>query len=181
MAKDLHDGICNDLYGIEMLLQTDMERKELLSEVESIRSEVRRISHEMMPPSLEDAGLGEVIGGMVVKLRSTYPSIEFNYICSPQDGWEVVPTLYSYNLYRICQELVGNILHHSKPGRINICLSLDKDEVILSVSHDGEVREGSPCGKGIGVDSIKERLVAIGGKADGLPYSLEMKISCSLR
>lgn len=181
LAKDLHDGICNDLYGIEMLLQTDMERKELLSEVESIRSEVRRISHEMMPPSLEDAGLGEVIGGMVVKLRSTYPSIEFNYICSPQDGWEVVPTLYSYNLYRICQELVGNILHHSKPGRINICLSLDKDEVILSVSHDGEVREGSPCGKGIGVDSIKERLVAIGGKADGLPYSLEMKISCSLR
>lgn len=59
LAKDLHDGICNDLYGIEMLLQADTSREELLTDIEKIRTEVRRISHEMMPPALLDVNLDE--------------------------------------------------------------------------------------------------------------------------
>lgn len=180
LAKDLHDGICNDLYGIEMLLQTDTDRESLLADVERIRMDVRRISHEMMPPMISEVGLAEAIDGMVRKLAHSVPDVEFDVVYTPSEGWERVPVAKAYALYRICQELLGNVLKHSRPSSVHINLHRDSRNVELTISNDGTPHDADAKGDGIGVDSVRERLAAIGASASGLPFSDKITVTCGL-
>lgn len=181
LAKDLHDGICNDLYGIEMLLQADTSRDELLTDIEKIRTEVRRISHEMMPPALLDVNLDEALQGLFAKMAHAYPGTGISY-ASPHAGtMPSVPEHISYSIYRICQELTGNILRHAKPATIKIRLEGDKNNIELHISHDGTTGSKAKKGTGIGIASITQRLAAIGATASGIPFSREMTITCPLR
>jgi signal transduction histidine kinase len=183
LAKDLHDGICNDLYGIEMLMQSGIDREELLDDVEKIRNDIRRISHEMMPPSLQDVGLAEALESMVDKLRHSSPGTEFRFSCSPGSGWEKLPAPVGYELYRICQELIGNMLRHASPTEIDIRLERDGADVTLTLSHNGQVSAPDipPRRPGIGIESVRERLAAIGATAEGLPSSPEINIHCPMK
>lgn len=181
LAKDLHDGICNDLYGIEMLLQTDTDRNDILTNVEKIRSDVRRISHEMMPPALQEVGLAEALAGMVAKLRNMYPNISINYVSQPENEWNCVSINMAYGLYRIAQELTSNILRHSNPTQIGISLLRKEDSIYLSINHNAPIVNMEKKGNGIGIESVKERIAAIGAKATGLPFSANITIECPVR
>ena len=65
LAKNLHDGVCNDLLGIGMNMQymqpTDESKREILALLEQVRSDVRCISHELMPPKFQVTTLAETV------------------------------------------------------------------------------------------------------------------------
>lgn len=69
LAKDLHDGVCNDLLGIGMNMQymqpTDESKREILALLEQVRSDVRCISHELMPPKFQVTTLAETVEAYV--------------------------------------------------------------------------------------------------------------------
>jgi signal transduction histidine kinase len=180
LAKELHDGVCNDLYGIEMLMQAGRPDEELLDDVEKIRMEVRRISHELMPPSLQDVNLPQALGDMVSKLRHAYPDKTFNLSTPSNADWNRVSENITYSLYRICQELIGNMLRHANPAVISLSISLDADALRVQLSHDGDASSASE-GTGIGIESVRERLAAIEATADGLPYAPVMTIICRVQ
>jgi signal transduction histidine kinase len=180
LAKELHDGVCNDLYGIEMLMQAGRPDEELLDDVEKIRMEVRRISHELMPPSLQDVNLPQALGDMVSKLRHAYPDKTFNLSTPSNADWNRVSENITYSLYRICQELLGNMLRHANPAVISLSISLDADALKVQLSHDGDASSASD-GTGIGIESVRERLAAIEATADGLPYAPVMTITCRVQ
>lgn len=177
LAMDLHDGICNDLYGIEMLLQTGTGRDELLDNVERIRSDVRRISHEMMPPELQNVGLAQAIEAMTTQMAkaNTDMSITFK---SDSDG-DSIPTDIAYQVYRICQELLGNMVRHAHYKSISISMKLEDQLLTLTISHDRSSTTPAAKGSdGIGLKSINERLLVIGATAVGLPSSEKITIRC---
>lgn len=179
LAQDLHDGVCNDLYGIELLLQSSLPKEQVLEDVGKIRADVRRISHELMPPSLQDVDMAQAIEDMVGKLQHAYPDkhISLNLNASAR---RFVPQYISYALYRICQELTGNILRHSNPTEVSLNISCNDERVDVEICNDG-VPEGKAKGGGIGLDSVKERLASIGATSEGLPFSQKISISCPLR
>ena len=181
LAKDLHDGVCNDLYGIEMLLQTETNREELLTDIEKIRSDIRRVSHEMMPPALQDVELAEALDGLVSKLSHFEPIIAFTFNESSDMEADKVPLNISYEIYRICQELLGNIIRHSKAHNVTINLELTKGILTLSINHDGVAAKDHKQQGGVGLASVKERLTAIGATAEGLPYSDRITIRCHIK
>jgi signal transduction histidine kinase len=180
LAKELHDGVCNDLYGIEMLLQAGRPNEELLADIETIRMEARRISHELMPPSLQDVNLSQALEEMVSKIRQAYPDKTFNLTIQPTANWNRVSENITYSLYRICQELMGNMLRHANPAVISLSISLDADVLTVKLSHDGNVSSTSN-GTGIGIESVRERLAAIDATAEGLPYAPVMTITCRVQ
>jgi signal transduction histidine kinase len=180
LAKELHDGVCNDLYGIEMLLQAGRPNEELLADIETIRMEARRISHELMPPSLQDVNLSQALEEMLSKLRQAYPDKTFNLTIQPTANWNRVSENITYSLYRICQELMGNMLRHANPAVISLYISLDADVLTVKLSHDGNVSSTSN-GTGIGIESVRERLAAIDATAEGLPYAPVMTITCRVQ
>jgi signal transduction histidine kinase len=180
LAKELHDGVCNDLYGIEMLLQAGRPNEELLEDIETIRMEARRISHELMPPSLQDVNLSQALEEMLSKLRQAYPDKTFNLTIQPTANWNIVSENITYSLYRICQELMGNMLRHANPAVISLSISLDADVLTVKLSHDGNVSSTSN-GTGIGIESVRERLAAIDATAEGLPYAPVITITCRVQ
>jgi signal transduction histidine kinase len=180
LAKELHDGVCNDLYGIEMLMQAGCPDDEVLDDVERIRTDVRRISHELMPPSLQDVNFAQAMEDMVSKLRHAYPDKTFNLSTPSNIDWDRVTENITYSLYRICQELMGNMLRHANPTTISLSISHDADVLKVELSHDGNVSSTSE-GSGIGIESVKDRLAAIDATAEGLPYAPVMTITCRMQ
>ena len=91
-----------------------------------------------------------------------------------------MPVTKAYALYRICQELLGNILKHSAPDRVDINLHRDSHSIVLTICNDGSPCDTNAEGTGIGVESVRERLAAIGASASGLPFSDVITITCDL-
>ena len=68
MAKELHDGIANDLLGISMKMfnvSTPEEMKSMQTDIDRLRSEVRNISHGMMPPDFSRLNLNDILNAYV--------------------------------------------------------------------------------------------------------------------
>ena len=62
MAQELHDGVCNNLFALEMnmnaLTDSPDSLKESVAMLHQIREDVRGISHELMPPVFQYATIG---------------------------------------------------------------------------------------------------------------------------
>lgn len=79
LAKELHDGVCNDLLGIQYYMQTsdaigkEVQQK-LFPMIEQTRTDVRFISHELMPPAFQYANLNGDVGGLCRAARQCTPA-----------------------------------------------------------------------------------------------------------
>jgi signal transduction histidine kinase len=69
------------------------------------------------------------------------------------------------------------MLRHANPQVISLSISLDADVLKVELAHDGDVSSASD-GTGIGIESVRDRLAAIGATAEGLPYAPVMTITC---
>ena len=172
VARDLHDGVCNDLLGIGMQLSAmgpdSPEREEVLSMLEGLRSEVRTISHDMMPPQFNLSDIKEVMEMYTERFRSqTSAGIEFNASLEGSRTWQQVPERIAYEVYRIFQEQMGNIIRHSGATRIEAALKLSDTVVSLTISNDGRAFDPAPSREGIGLTVMSERAKAIGAVISG--------------
>lgn len=172
VARDLHDGVCNDLLGIGMQLSAmgpdSPEREEVLSMLEGLRSEVRTISHDMMPPQFNLSDIEEVMEMYTERFRSqTSAGIEFNASLEGSRTWQQVPERIAYEVYRIFQEQMGNIIRHSGATRIEAALKLSDTVLSLTISNDGRAFDPTPSREGIGLTVMSERAKAIGAVISG--------------
>lgn len=178
MARELHDGVCNDLLAIEMNLINGYSEKKTEQLVSSCREAVRRISHELMPPEFTYATIDEVINYYVSKQPSP---INITYTSEAEDNdWNRVPDDVSLELYRIVQEAVGNAIKHSFGNLIAIKMSLNNSILTLNITDNGTpVSVGK---RGLGVESMKRRANAINASfnmsqgEDGTCITVSVKI-----
>ena len=135
--------------------------------VEQVRMEVRNISHELMPPKFKCTTLDEMLEEYVER----HPLRGQVSICFRKQNrggsWAGIPEQVAYEVYRVMQELLSNIVRHAHATRIEIVLSLEASQLVLSMTDDGDVflnpvaADGN--GNGIGLDTIRERAKALGG------------------
>ena len=166
MARELHDGVCNDLLAIQMNINAGKPADSTASMIASCRESVRRISHELMPPEFSYASLDEVVRFFISKQADANKGkIIFDYDSSADDtDWSEVPDATALEIYRIIQEGVGNAVKHSGATNINVSLYLTKEKLEASIIDNGTYQQKISGGKkGIGVDSIRRRANAIGG------------------
>ena len=69
-------------------------------------------------------------------------------------------------LFRVVQEALANVARHSQAGQVRVALSRAGAEVALLIEDDGTGFDPGLVEKGIGLDSMRERLQAIGGQLD---------------
>lgn len=172
LAKELHDGVCNDLLGIQYYMQTsdaigkEVQQK-LFPMIEQTRTDVRFISHELMPPAFQYANLNVMLEDYVERLGNVHQLIHFHYFSLPeQANWELVSCQKAYELYRIVQEVLGNSLSHSKATEIEIILSMIAEErkIVLTVSDNAKGASVSlASGNGIGLRTVEDRVKCIDG------------------
>lgn len=161
MARELHDGICNDLSRLSMNLAKGVSPVDAAQLLDNCRESVRRISHELMPPEFAYANLEEVVRYHLYKQREAYAGkVEIGYSAS-KGAWENVSDSIALEVYRIVQEAVGNALKHSGASVVTVDMRLDDTLLKLTVGDNGKY---TPSGRrGIGQASMKRRAAAVGG------------------
>lgn len=158
LAKELHDGVCNDLYALEMNASTLNESwKELLR---TSRENIRRVSHELLPPTFQETTLKQVLQNYAERMTSAPCKVTLTTLPEECD-WSVLPKTYCLNIYRIIQEATGNALKHASPTEIHLTLEWKLPNLELTISHNGKFSSTSE--KGIGLQTMKERVMAMKG------------------
>lgn len=181
IAKDLHDGIVQTLTGLSLRLQKQVGKATALDENQKVGfkksqsildeaiGEVRTISHEMMPRVLNETGLILAIDDMLDKsLGSTDIMYEFEH--HRLDG-ERFKENVEISLYRICQELVNNIIKHSEAKAVSVQLLKTKTHLVLVVEDNGKgfTFDSDENRNGIGLMNISSRAKAMHGEVNYQP------------
>ena len=162
LGKELHDGVCNDIYSIAMMIQygeNDLQsRQDILKGLEMVRSDVRAISHELTPPQFQNVAINEVFENFIHHINIP-KSMEVTFHQeNVQEDWNNVPEAISYNMYRILQELMGNIIHYSQATSVNVELILKPGNLYLSVTNNGRCFDlNNKHSNGIGLSTISDR------------------------
>lgn len=169
LAKELHDGVSNQLLAIEMKLQEDGLTPQTMQLISESREQVRRVSHELIPPEFEHATLDEVVRAYATNLDGTR-HCAVSYTSKPQDAdWASIPQATALEIYRIIQEITGNALKHADATMISIGMHLEKQSLTITISDNGSQtadRPKEPDNQGIGLRTIAERTASIGGEIE---------------
>lgn len=175
IAKELHDGVCNDILASKLLLATDSRQAEAY--LNDVWRNVRQLSHELMPPSFENVTLDAAVRSYVATIGNNAKNDVKLHIDS-SFAWQLLPQRVAYETYRIVQEATGNAIKHGS-GSIDISLTVEDD--ILRVSIVNAVGTASavdnldsasnpadspkqPHGSGIGQQTLQKRADHIGAK-----------------
>lgn len=160
LAGELHDGICNDLYALEVNIRSNKQviNDKWLSSLTEARENIRRVSHELLPPEFKEASIDQVINNYIKSLDSKDCHITLKTL--PEDcDWRVLPENMSLNIYRIIQEAVANSLKYSGAKNIEIKIEWILPDLVISVCDDGTGIKGTRTGAG--KRTLEERAKAI--------------------
>ena len=171
IAKELHDGVGQTISAIKMNYQSlsgKAAEKELAPEFEKIGkmlenagTEVRNISHQMIPKELEQFGLIPAVEGM---LNLNLENAPIKYQFEHSGFTERIGTHIELVLFRVLQELVSNVIKHSKASQLTVQLVRLKTHVVMNVSDNGIGFDVDRKEKnGIGLLNIASRIDAIKG------------------
>lgn len=141
IAKDLHDGIAQELVAMKLGFEQFREKENsekfnsLLKAMDDACTEVRNISHVMSPPMLGNKGLP---GSLEMLLRNSLEPAGIRHQFENLGVTDKADEKTEIGIYRIAQELINNIIKHSKAGHVIIQLQKTGSQMILRVEDDGE-------------------------------------------
>lgn len=181
LAQELHDGVCNDLLVAEMQMAASPDVESAVGQLHQVRGTIRQISHRLMPPNTTFATLDQTLSALAYKLQSTGKiSVAFKDTTPTDDhyDWNNLSADRAYQLYRIAQEVITNLVKHVK-GLDSIGITLAHNAAapatVLTITHNAtgthmgvpendhkDQTAASHASTGIGLQSIGERLKAIG-------------------
>lgn len=165
IAEDLHDDVGAALSAVALSLSL-LERKaggeekilaqETKNHVNEVITDIRRISRDLLPPSIERFGLYETIIEMSNRIKQADKV--------KMDVWFGGENLRfgekkELMVYRIIRELVNNSIKHSGDDVVDLKIRFHKDKLWFSVSDTGigfDVEKKQQGG--FGLVSIKSRL-----------------------
>jgi signal transduction histidine kinase len=166
LAAELHDGIGQQLGGLKHRLESIKSGNgmaapldEVIHIVDDTSREVRDLAHQMMPKALSRVGLVPALEEMLQRsFHGTGVLCAFDHFGVDAD---LRPELAT-GLYRIAQELVGNILKHAQATQVDVQLLRNKEHLVLLVQDNGKgyTPGTSP---GIGLRNITDRARSLGG------------------
>lgn len=170
LAKELHDGISNQLLAVEMKLNEEGLTPQTMQLLSESREQVRRVSHELIPPEFEHATLSEVIRNYVDSVNGLN-HCEVSYMQTPQNiDWSEIPPGIGLEIYRIIQEAVSNALKHANTTSVSIGLHMDTDNLRVLISNNGTRKDNNETSAGIGKHTISQRASSIKGKIDFIQH-----------
>ncbi len=181
IASDLHDGISGDLNAIQNYIailqqcKNDDQKESLLKEIETIVANtlenIQGISYNLMPPMLESQGLIATLKSYFSRIRKLNPiSISEYYSLSSVE----IPPADSYELYRIIQELVTNVIKHGNANQIWLSISRTSEFILIEMTDNGksfDFFENLKNPLGMGLKNITSRVSQIKANFKQMPSS----------
>jgi len=173
----LHDGIGQTMVAFKMKLHHFLEKihtspqdvdissilHETIENLDATYYEIRTISHEMMPKSLQELGLVNAIQDL---LEKSFLNTNISYTFENRSK-ERLDEIIEIGIYRILQELLNNIIKHSKADKVAVSLFQTDKQIIFIVEDNGiGIKNSNGDDYGIGLKNIDARVNAINGSIE---------------
>ncbi len=169
IAQDLHDGIGGNLASIKLNLASiikstkDEKLKKVMKHIDDTYNEVRAISHNLLPAKIMNEAFTMSIQNFINEI-SENKLLDIKFIVFPEKELNLLPDEIKIEIYRIIQELLNNIVKHSKAKSVEIQLIMQDKYVSLMVEDNGIGFDTNNHSQGIGLSNIRSRISAMKGK-----------------
>jgi signal transduction histidine kinase len=174
-ARDLHDGIGQDLAAAKIMLEVMLQRPSMRDDksvgdasdiIDRAIQQVRSVSHLLHPPLLDEGGLCAALRWFLDGM-SERSGIETTLDLQPP-GFPRLPPHLETNVFRIVQEALTNVFRHSHARRAVVTLIHNERSLVLTVRDDGkgvgeQTMQFQPGSIGVGLGGMRERARELGG------------------
>jgi len=180
IARELHDGLGQSLSAIKFKLEEvlsavgkrvgEADVKSLgatISLVQNAVEEVRRITMDLRPSTLDDLGILATITWFSREFQQIYSAIKVEREINIDEN--DVPESLKIIIFRVLQEALNNAAKHSEADLVHLRLAKTEESLELAVEDNGkgfEVEEAlavPSSERGFGLGSMRERTELSGG------------------
>ena len=181
IARELHDGTAQNLFGISInlaklnqLSQDKPEARRLIDECKSLGNEslqeIRTLSYLLHPPLLDETGLVSALQWYVQGFTKR-SGIYVELVVQPID--RLAPDV-ELALFRIVQESLTNVRRHSGSETATIRLECKAGHIFLKIQDSGRglaaseepEHAGDLIEMGVGIPGMQQRLRQLGGRLE---------------
>ena len=170
IASELHDNLTQTLSIASMNLKNlTLDEEELRKKkkftvaqnyIQQAIDQSRKISHRIMPKSIDDFGIFVSLEELIEDLESAYDiDITFEYNKEMR-----IPKTIEVNAFRIIQEALNNSIKHANASEIKIMMNLIGRQLFVEVTDNGKGMENEEEISGIGLRTMKNRALKIGAE-----------------
>jgi signal transduction histidine kinase len=173
LGFDLHDGVCQELVGVVIMIHSVRQRliplpgadtavlDRAIGYLNAVVEHLRILARELRPMMLQDLGLADSLASLAAGMTSAERDVRVHLLVP-------IPRLdddLELTVYRIAQEAMTNAVRHADAGSIVATLSRDDGHLRLEVRDDGcgfdVVARGTDA---LGLTGMQERAAALGGR-----------------
>jgi two-component system NarL family sensor kinase len=175
MRRDLHDGMGPALAAVALQAETarDLVHDDphaavvlldrLVPRLIDAVQDVRRLVHDLRPPTLDELGLAESVRELAGRFATPIRTVQV--VADRLDG---LPAAVDLAAYRIVAEALANAARHAGASSVQLALTCSTTALEVRVSDDG-VGVLDTAAPGIGLRSMRERAEELGGSCAVLP------------
>lgn len=187
IASELHDGIGASLSAIKFSVENGLSTLEggvsdavadlmrgVVVRIQDVMGEVRRISMNLRPSTLDNLGILATIDWLCREFRSNCPGTRIIKHIGVEE--KDIPDMLKIVIYRVVQEALNNVIKHAGATGVYVHLVTTVDQITLRISDNGRGldlrkslrdKNGYP---GMGLRSMRERTELSEGR-----FSIESK------
>jgi len=190
MAGELHDNLNTKIAAVRYRLEAQAMKKAgdkeemldgTLQLVNDIYEDIRLISHNLIPETVEEIGLAASLEKLFSTLNEN-DGTHFHLISKFHSEDSIKPM--TYELYNIIFEMVNNILKHAQAEKAWVSISQVEDNLVVTVKDDGQGFDSLKNQGGFGLRSIHSRVEKMDGVCTvdstpglGTKYTIEIPLS----
>jgi two-component system, NarL family, sensor kinase len=189
LAQELHDGVGARLSGIKMYLEhlkanADGNRElveKIFSGVSETLEEVREISHNLHPLSLDKKGLEQLLREYIEQLNVA-GSCHYDLLMDLQ-GLALDKSVQLHS-YRIIEELLSNINKHARATLASVQINVEDGKMEMVVEDNGiGLDKARANSEGIGLRNIHSRvnvckgMINIDSSGNGTTVIIEVPVN----
>jgi PAS domain S-box-containing protein len=176
IGRDLHDDLCPQLIGIEVLsnvLRKKLEKKGITEADDAAKigafikdsiNKTRRLSRGLNPVNLTDRGLDSSLAELALYMKDVF-GVECHFRSDVPRPFQN-NAMVANHIYYIVHEAVFNAVKHSKSENIFIILSANNGRVLLKIRDDGQGIPEAVDSRGMGLRLMNYRANKIGATLD---------------
>jgi signal transduction histidine kinase len=196
LAREMHDSITQDLYGITMYAEAternlsskdDVKSREYLQAIKGVAQnalgEMRLLIFELQPSTVGEEGL---VGALQLRIDSVEKRAGLDAVIETQGSYQLTLEVQE-GLYRVSKEALSNVLKHSRASHLAIKLAVSDIALKLEITDDGigfDLTKARNI-ETFGLKSMEERVRLLGGALSiqsapgkGTKVTVELNLCC---
>ena len=173
LGFDLHDGVCQELIGIAIMIHSVRDRvatsghvgvevlERAVAYLHTVVEHLRLLARELRPMLLQDLGLADGLASLAAGLTTRERDVAVRVVTP-------IPRLaddVELAVYRIAQEALTNAVRHAEARKVVATVTCRDGDLRLEIRDDGRGFDvDARSGDALGLTGMQERAAALGGR-----------------